>query len=98
MEEGIRGAGSVLKKRARLLKRSSSPRQTIDEIIVLAKGAPSSMNTQPWYVHVRTDAPLEVVGPRNTGEMPAGAQAKRDIHTHGPKRAKIAKACPSARP
>ncbi|MDE0809161.1 MAG: hypothetical protein OSB69_07495 [Alphaproteobacteria bacterium] len=42
------------------------------------------MNTQPWYVHVLTDAPLEVVGQRNTEEMPAGAQAKRDIHTHGP--------------
>ena len=60
------------------------PRQTIDEIFALAKGAPSSMNTQPWYVHVLTDAPLEVVGQRNTEEMPAGAQAKRDIHTHGP--------------
>ena len=84
MEEGIRDAGSVLKKRARLLKRSSSPCPTIDEIIALAKGAPSSMNTQPWYVHVLTDAPLEVVGQRNTEEMPAGAQAKRDIHTHGP--------------
>jgi nitroreductase len=28
------------------------PRELIAEIIEVAKWAPSSMNTQPWYVHV----------------------------------------------
>ena len=35
------------------------PRAVIEEIIGLAKAAPSSMNTQPWHVHVLTGAPLE---------------------------------------
>lgn len=60
------------------------PRETIDEIISVAKGAPSSMNTQPWHVHVLTGAPLDRVRERNTEEMLAGAEAKRDIVTHGP--------------
>lgn len=60
------------------------PRDVIDEIISVAKGAPSSMNTQPWHVHVLTGAPLDRVRERNTEEMLAGAQAKRDIVTHGP--------------
>lgn len=60
------------------------PRDIIDEIISIAKGAPSSMNTQPWHVHVLTGAPLDRVRERNTEEMLAGAQPKRDIVTHGP--------------
>jgi len=42
------------------------------------------MNTQPWHVHVLTGAPLDRIRERNTEEMLAGAQAKRDIVTHGP--------------
>ena len=30
------------------------PRALIEEIIEVAKGAPSSMNSQPWHVHVLT--------------------------------------------
>ena len=30
------------------------PRDVIEEIIEIAGGAPSSMNTQPWYFHVLT--------------------------------------------
>lgn len=37
------------------------PRELIDEIIEVAKWAPSSMNTQPWYVHVVTQAPRQVL-------------------------------------
>jgi nitroreductase len=60
------------------------PRQVIEEILHLAKAAPSSMNSQPWHVHVLTGAPLEEVRRRNTEEMLAGAEPKRDILTHGP--------------
>jgi nitroreductase len=64
-------------------KRIAVPRRVIDEIIEVAKGAPSSMNTQPWYVHVLTGAPLDEVRRRNTEEMLAGAPPKRDIVSHG---------------
>ena len=60
------------------------PRRVIEEIIEVAKGAPSSMNSQPWHVHVLTGEPLDRVRQRNTEMMQAGATAKRDIHTHGP--------------
>jgi len=60
------------------------PRRVIEEIIEVAKGAPSSMNTQPWHVHVLTGEPLERVRQRNTEMMLAGAKPKRDIVTHGP--------------
>jgi nitroreductase len=59
------------------------PRALIDEIIEVAKGAPSSMNTQPWHVHVLTGAPLDEVRRRNSQEMMAGAKVKRDIVSHG---------------
>ena len=58
-------------------------REVIDEIIALAKAAPSSMNTQPWHVHVLTGAPLERVRQRNTEMMLGGAKANRDIVSHG---------------
>src|SRR5690242_1199030 len=51
------------------------PRAVIDEIIGLAKVAPSSMNTQPWHVHVLTGAPLERVRQRNTEIMLGGGKA-----------------------
>src|SRR3546814_10625387 len=59
------------------------PRDLIEEIIEVAKGAPSSMNSQPWHVHVLTGEPLEEVRRRNTEMMLAGAKPNRDIHTHG---------------
>ena len=59
------------------------PRALIAEIIDVAKGAPSSMNSQPWHVHVLTGAPLDEIRRRNTEMMLAGAKPKRDILTHG---------------
>jgi nitroreductase len=59
------------------------PRAVIEEIIAIAKRAPSSMNTQPWHVHVLTGEPLEQVRQRNMQEMLAGAKPKRDIVSHG---------------
>ncbi|MFN4090145.1 MAG: nitroreductase [Alphaproteobacteria bacterium] len=60
------------------------PRALIEEVIAVAKGAPSSMNSQPWHVHVLTGAPLEEVRRRNTEMMLTGAKPNRDILTHGP--------------
>ncbi len=58
-------------------------RAVIEEIIEVAKRAPSSMNTQPWHIHVLTGDPLEEVRRRNMEEMTAGAKPKRDIISHG---------------
>src|SRR5213592_4891153 len=58
-------------------------RAVIEEIIEVAKRAPSSMNTQPWHIHVLTGEPLEEVRRRNMEEMIAGAKPKRDIISHG---------------
>ena len=60
------------------------PKAVIQEIIGDAKRAPSSMNSQPWHVHVLTGEPLEQVRGRNMEEMAAGKKPKRDIFTHGP--------------
>jgi nitroreductase len=59
------------------------PRAVIEDILAVAKRAPSSMNTQPWHVHVLAGEPLEQVRRRNMEEMVAGAKAKRDIVSHG---------------
>ena len=71
------------RKSVRGYKKDPVPREVIDEVIALAKCAPSSMNTQPWHIHVLTGVPLDRVRQRNMTEMLAGATAKRDIVTHG---------------
>ena len=71
------------RKSVRGFKKQPVSRATVEEIIEVAKRAPSSMNTQPWHVHVLTGAPLEEVRRRNMEEMIAGAKAKRDIVSHG---------------
>ncbi len=54
-------------------------RAVIEEIIEVAKWAPSSMNTQPWHVHVVTGAPLDRIRTGNTKNMVAGVPPKRDF-------------------
>ncbi len=71
------------RKSVRGFKKQPVPRTVIEEIIGVAKRAPSSMNTQPWHVHVLTGEPLEQLRRRNMEEMVAGAKAKRDIVSHG---------------
>jgi nitroreductase len=71
------------RKSVRGFKKTPVPRTVIEEILHVAKRAPSSMNTQPWHVHVLTGAPLEELRRRNMEEMVAGARAKRDIVSHG---------------
>ena len=71
------------RRSVRGFKKKPVPRAVVEEIIEVAKRAPSSMNTQPWHVHVLTGAPLEQVRTRNMEEMIAGAKPKRDIVSHG---------------
>jgi len=59
------------------------PKAVIEEIIEVAKGAPSSMNTQPWFFHVITGEPLERIRRGNTERMLAGAKPQREIATRG---------------
>jgi len=55
------------------------PRKVIDAIIEVAKWAPSSMNTQPWHVHVVTGEPLDRIRRGNSDNMVAGVPPKRDF-------------------
>ena len=70
------------RKSVRGYKSDPVPREVIEEIIDVARRAPSSMNTQPWHIHVVTGAALDEVRMRNMEEMAAGAAPKRDIHSH----------------
>ena len=65
-------------------KKESVSRELITEIIEVAKGAPSSMNTQPWFFRVVTGEPLERIRKGNTEKMMAGADVDREIKmNHG---------------
>ena len=47
------------RKSVRGFKKQPVARAVIEEIVEVAKRAPSSMNTQPWHIHVLTGEPLE---------------------------------------
>ena len=65
-------------------KKMPVSRELIAEIIAVAKGAPSSMNTQPWFFHVVTGEPLERIREGNTEKMMSGANVDREIKmNHG---------------
>lgn len=57
--------------------------ETIHEIIEIGKRAPSSMNTQPWHIHVLSGAILDEIRRRNMEAMVGGAALYRDIPMHG---------------
>ncbi|MEM8577152.1 MAG: nitroreductase [Pseudomonadota bacterium] len=59
------------------------PRTLLEEIIAVASRAPSSMNTQPWHMHVLTGAVLEQVRRGNSERMLAGVPPSREIADHG---------------
>jgi len=67
------------RKSIRGYKKDPVPREIIEEIIETAKWVPSSMNTQPWYVHVLTGEPLDKVRKGNTENMVSGVPPKRDF-------------------
>lgn len=58
-------------------------REMLEEIIALANRAPSSMNTQPWHLHVLTGEPLEAVRKGNSERMLAGVPPVREIVDSG---------------
>lgn len=58
-------------------------RELLEEVIALANRAPSSMNTQPWHLHVLTGEPLERVRKGNTERMLGGVPPSREIEAHG---------------
>ncbi|WP_435230484.1 nitroreductase [Pseudopelagicola sp. nBUS_20] len=57
-------------------------KELLKEIIGLANRAPSSMNTQPWHLHVLTGEPLEQVRLGNTERMLAGVPPSREIEDY----------------
>jgi nitroreductase len=59
------------------------PNELIVEIVEIASGAPSSMNTQPWHFHVVTGEPLDRIRKGNTERMMAGAKPQREIPVEG---------------
>ena len=67
------------RKSIRGYKQKPVPREVIEEIIDVAKWSPSSMNTQPWHVHVVTGEPLERIRRGNTENMLSGVPPKRDF-------------------
>lgn len=58
------------------------PRELIDEIIDVAAQAPSSMNTQPWHVHVVTGEVLDQIRTGNTERMVETGKPDREIRGH----------------
>jgi len=54
----------------------------LQEVITLANRAPSSMNTQPWHLHVLTGEPLEKVRKGNTERMLDGVTPSREIEDY----------------
>lgn len=59
------------------------PKEVIREIVALAIRAPSSMNTQPWHLHVVSGEPLDRIREGNTERNLAGVPASREIRMHG---------------
>lgn len=58
------------------------PKALLEEIIALANRAPSSMNTQPWHLHVLTGAPLDRVRRGNSERMLSGVKPSREIEDY----------------
>lgn len=61
----------------------SVSKDLLEEIIALANRAPSSMNTQPWHLHVLTGGPLNQVRMGNQTRMMEGVPPSREITDHG---------------
>jgi nitroreductase len=60
------------------------PKEVIHEVVALATRAPSSVNTQPWHLHVVSGEPLDRIRAGNTERNLAGVPASREIRMHGP--------------
>ncbi|WP_323802766.1 nitroreductase [Sulfitobacter litoralis] len=64
-------------------KKDPVSRALLEEVVALANRAPSSMNTQPWHLHVLTGDPLEKVREGNSTRMLQGVPPVREISDHG---------------
>lgn len=60
-------------------KKDPVPRKLLEDIIEIANRAPSSMNTQPWHLHVLTGEVLDRVRKGNTERMLGGVKPSREI-------------------
>ena len=58
------------------------PKALLEEVIALANRAPSSMNTQPWHLHVLAGDTLEQVRKGNVERMLGGVTPTRDIEDY----------------
>ena len=76
--------GKVMRERRSIRGFKDEPVSKIllEDIIALANRAPSSMNTQPWHLHVLTGKPLEAVRKGNTDRMLAGMTPVREIEDY----------------
>ncbi|MEM7189331.1 MAG: nitroreductase [Pseudomonadota bacterium] len=87
LEDVMRGRRSI-----RGFQKKPVSQDLLAEVIELANRAPSSMNTQPWHLHVLTGEPLEQVRLGNTERMLAGVPVSREIGDYaayeGPHRAR----------
>lgn len=69
----------VLGRRSiRAFQQKPVPRSVIEEVIALATRAPSSMNTQPWHLHVLTGEPLDRIRAENTERNLAGVPPSKE--------------------
>ncbi|MDA0791523.1 MAG: nitroreductase [Proteobacteria bacterium] len=64
-------------------KQEPVSKEVIREIVELATRAPSSMNTQPWHLHVVTGEPLDRIRKGNTERNMAGVPPSREVRMHG---------------
>lgn len=74
----------VMKERRSIRGFKDQPisRELLEEVIALANRAPSSMNTQPWHLHILTGEPLERVRRGNTERMLDGTPPSREIEDY----------------
>ncbi|MEH6490923.1 nitroreductase [Halopseudomonas sp.] len=69
----------VLGRRSiRAFEQRAVPRSVLEEVIGLATRAPSSMNTQPWHLHVLTGEPLDRIRAENTERMLNGVPPAKE--------------------
>ncbi|MZR31598.1 nitroreductase [Sneathiella litorea] len=70
----VRGRRSI-----RGYKPDPIPKSVLKEIIDIAARAPSSMNTQPWHLHVISGEPLDRIRAGNTERNLAGVPSSREF-------------------
>ncbi|GGE39867.1 oxidoreductase [Halopseudomonas oceani] len=74
----------VLGRRSiRAFKSEPVPRKVLEEVIGLATRAPSSMNSQPWHLHVLTGEPLDCIRAENTERMITGVKPSKETRDSG---------------